>query len=191
MLTGESLNSSFEERDHKLYPNVPFVTDHEFYTNSFHYFVERKPTPFEKMEFEAPFQALSTGGFISYVELPVMKDNLEAVEAIWDYSYDCGIGYMEINTAIDHCLECGFEGEYIGDEKGYHCPDCGNSNPETSDVTRRTCGYLGNPMKRPMKKGRQAEIIHRVKHVSGSLGMLSTGDEIQSDDVDKMKVRKL
>lgn len=188
---GESLNSSFEERDHKLYPNVPFVTDHEFYTNSFHYFVERKPTPFEKMEFEAPFQALSTGGFISYVELPVMKDNLEAVEAIWDYSYDCGIGYMEINTAIDHCLECGFEGEYTGDEKGYHCPNCGNSNPETSDVTRRTCGYLGNPMKRPMKKGRQAEIIHRVKHVSGGLGMLSTGEEIQSDDVDKIKVRNL
>lgn len=188
---GESLNSSFEERDHKLYPNVPFVTDHAFYTNSFHYFVERKPTPFEKLDFEAPFQALSTGGFISYTELPIMKDNLDAVEAIWDYSYECGIGYFEINTAIDHCLECGFEGEYIGDEKGYHCPDCGNSNPETSDVTRRTCGYLGNPMKRPMKKGRQAEIIHRVKHISGSLGQLSNGDELQSDNEDVKKIQHL
>ncbi len=73
-----------------------------------------------------------------------MKDNLEAVEAIWDYSYDCGIGYCEINTAIDHCLECGFEGEYNADEKGYHCPNCGNSNPETSDVTRRTCFTSGH-----------------------------------------------
>ncbi len=187
---GEALNSRFEEQDHKLYPNVPYVTDHDFYTNSFHYFVERKPTPFEKLAFEAPFQALSTGGFISYVELPIMKDNLEAVEAVWDYSYDCGIGYCEINTAIDHCLECGFEGEYDADEKGYHCPNCGNSNPETSDVTRRICGYLGNPMKRPPKHGRQSEIIHRVKHISGSLGQLSNGDELQSEDADDLKVRK-
>lgn len=186
---GESLNSSFEERDHKLYPNVPHVTDHDFYTNSFHYFVERKPTPFEKIEFEAPFQALSTGGFISYVELPILKFNLEAIEAIWDYADNAGIGYMEINTAIDHCLKCGFEGEYIGDEKGYHCPDCGNDDPTTSDVTRRTCGYLGNPMQRPMKQGRQKEIIHRVKHISGTLGQLSNGTELQSDDADKLKVR--
>lgn len=188
---GEATNSSFEERDHKIYPNVPFVTDHDFYTNSFHYFVERKPNPFEKMAFEAPFQHLSTGGFISYVELPIMKDNLDALEAIWDYSYEIGIGYMEINTAIDHCLECDFHGEYIGDEKGYHCPDCGNSNPETSDVTRRTCGYLGNPMQRPMKRGRQAEIIHRVKHLDGSLGQLSNGEELYSVEEDNKKVRKL
>ncbi|WCE45099.1 anaerobic ribonucleoside-triphosphate reductase [Lactiplantibacillus plantarum] len=79
----------------KLYPNVPFVTDHDFYTNSFHYFVERKPTPFEKLDFEAPFQKLSNGGFISYVELPCMKDNLDALEAIWDYSYKAGIGYLK------------------------------------------------------------------------------------------------
>lgn len=188
---GESLNSTFEEIDHKLYPNVPFVTDHDFYTNSFHYFVERKPTPFEKLDFEAPFQHLSNGGFISYVELPSMKDNLDALEAIWDYSYDAGIGYFEINTAIDHCLKCGFRGEYAADEKGYHCPNCGNSDPDTSDVTRRICGYLGNPMKRPPKHGRQAEIIHRVKHMSGTLGRLSNGEFIESDDADASKVEKL
>lgn len=187
----ESLNSTFEEIDHKLYPNVPFVTDHDFYTNSFHYFVERKPTPFEKLDFEAPFQKLSNGGFISYVELPCMKDNLDALEAIWDYSYKAGIGYFEINTAIDHCLECDFHGEYTADEKGYHCPNCGNSNPETSDVTRRICGYLGNPMKRPPKHGRQAEIIHRVKHMSGTLGRLDNGEFLESDIADKNKVRKL
>lgn len=188
---GEALNSTFEEIDHKLYPNVPFVTDHEFYTNSFHYFVERKPTPFEKLDFEAPFQHLSTGGFISYTELPSMKDNLDALEAIWDYSYQCGIGYFEINTAIDHCLKCGFRGEYKADEKGYHCPNCGNSDPETSDVTRRICGYLGNPMKRPPKHGRQAEIIHRVKHMSGVLGRLDNGNFIESNDEDATKVQKL
>lgn len=187
----ESLNSTFEEIDHKIYPNVPFVTDHDFYTNSFHYFVERKPTPFEKLDFEAPFQKLSNGGFISYVELPCMKDNLDALEAIWDYSYKAGIGYFEINTAIDHCLECDFHGEYAADEKGYHCPNCGNSNPDTSDVTRRICGYLGNPMKRPPKHGRQAEIIHRVKHMSGTLGRLDNGEFLESDIADKNKVRKL
>lgn len=195
---GESLNSRFEEIDHKLYPNVKHVTDHDFYTNSFHYFVERKPTPFEKMAFEAPFQHLSTGGFISYVELPVMKDNLEAVEAIWDYSYECGIGYMEINTAIDHCLECGFKGEYAGDEKGYHCPNCGNSDPETSDVTRRTCftkdtlvetsdGYkaIQDVTTRDQVRtasGEMKRVVDTMEHLSDNLIVLklSGGEDITS-----------
>lgn len=93
-----------------------------------------------------------------------LKHNLKALETVWDYSYD-KVGYLGTNLPIDKCFECGFEGEFNATEHGFMCPQCHNTNPETTDVIKRTCGYLGQPLKRPMIKGRHKEIQSRVKHM--------------------------
>ena len=87
------------------------------------------------------------------------------MEAVWDYAYD-RIAYLGTNTPIDHCYECGFDGDFTPTEHGFKCPQCGNRNPETCDVVKRTCGYLGNPQKRPMVHGRHKEIAARLKHLT-------------------------
>lgn len=88
---------------------------------------------------------------------------MKALEDIWDYAYD-RVGYFGVNTPIDKCFECDFEGEFKPTEEGFECPTCGNTNPNTCDVVKRTCGYLGNPQARPMAHGRHKEISARVKH---------------------------
>jgi anaerobic ribonucleoside-triphosphate reductase len=144
---------------------VKDITDKDYYTNSFHYDVRKQPTPFEKLDFEKDYPKYCSGGFIHYCEYPNLKQNPKALEAVWDYGYDI-VGYLGTNTPIDQCFECGFKGEFKATEKGYECPQCGNHNPDTCDVVKRLCGYLGNPNKRPMVHGRQEEIIHRKKHMS-------------------------
>ena len=89
---------------------------------------------------------------------------MKALEAVWDYSYD-KVGYLGTNTPIDKCFDCQFEGDFKPTEKGFECPNCGNHDPERCDVVKRTCGYLGQPLARPMVKGRHKEIVARKKHL--------------------------
>lgn len=163
----ESLTDRFCQLDVEKFGDVSDITDKGYYTNSFHYDVRKNPTPFEKIDFEKDYAQYTGGGFIHYCEYPKLQTNPKALEAVWDYAYD-RIGYLGTNTPIDHCYECGFEGEFRPTENGFECPQCGNTNAETCDVVKRTCGYLGNPQKRPMVDGRHKEISSRTKHMKGS-----------------------
>ncbi|WP_019790834.1 anaerobic ribonucleoside-triphosphate reductase, partial [Streptococcus sobrinus] len=164
----ESLTDRFCRLDTEKFGKVKDVTDKEYYTNSFHYDVRKNPTPFEKLDFEKDYPELgASGGFIHYCEYPVLQQNPKALEAVWDYAYD-RVGYLGTNTPIDKCYECGFEGDFTPTERGFMCPNCGNTDPKTVDVVKRTCGYLGNPQARPMVNGRHKEISARVKHMNGS-----------------------
>ncbi|MDY5585484.1 MAG: anaerobic ribonucleoside-triphosphate reductase [Arcanobacterium sp.] len=160
----ESLTDRFCRLDQAKFGLIPDVTDKDYYTNSFHYDVRKKITPFEKIAFEAEYAQYTKGGFIHYCEYPKLTHNLSALEAVWDYAYD-RVAYLGTNTPIDHCFECGFDGEFQPTAAGFRCPDCGNEDPATCDVVKRTCGYLGNPQKRPMVHGRHVEISNRVKHL--------------------------
>ncbi|HIX70086.1 MAG TPA: anaerobic ribonucleoside-triphosphate reductase [Candidatus Enterococcus stercoravium] len=160
----ESLTDRFCRLDTEKFGEVPNITDKDYYTNSFHYDVRKNPTPFEKLDFEKDYPKYCSGGFIHYCEYPMLQQNPKALEAVWDYSYD-KVGYLGTNTPIDHCYECGFEGDFTPTEKGFECPQCHNHDPKTCDVVKRTCGYLGNPQARPMVHGRHKEISSRVKHM--------------------------
>ena len=164
----ESLTDRFCRLDTEKFGVVPDITDKEYYTNSFHYDVRKNPTPFEKLDFEKIYPEVgASGGFIHYCEYPVLQQNPKALEAVWDYAYD-RVGYLGTNTPIDRCYKCDFEGDFTPTERGFTCPNCGNSDPKTVDVVKRTCGYLGNPQARPMVNGRHKEISARVKHMNGS-----------------------
>ncbi|HEM5251936.1 TPA: anaerobic ribonucleoside-triphosphate reductase [Streptococcus suis] len=164
----ESLTDRFCRMDTEKFGLVENITDKQYYTNSFHYDVRKNPTPFEKLDFEKAYvEAGASGGFIHYCEYPVLQQNPKALEAVWDYAYD-RVGYLGTNTPIDHCYACDFEGDFEPTERGFKCPNCGNSDPKLVDVVKRTCGYLGNPQARPMVKGRHKEISARVKHMNGS-----------------------
>lgn len=160
----ESLTDRFCRMDREKFGEVTDITDKDYYTNSFHYDVRKNPTPFEKLDFEKDYPAYCSGGFIHYCEYPVLQQNKKALEAVWDYSYD-KVGYLGTNTPIDHCYACDFEGDFNPTERGFECPQCGNRDPKTCDVVKRTCGYLGNPQARPMVHGRHKEISSRVKHM--------------------------
>ncbi len=164
----ESLTDRFCRLDTEKFGIVENITDKEYYTNSFHYDVRKNPTPFDKLDFEKVYpEAGASGGFIHYCEYPVLQQNPKALEAVWDYAYD-RVGYLGTNTPIDKCYKCQFEGDFTPTERGFTCPNCGNSDPKTVDVVKRTCGYLGNPQARPMVNGRHKEISARVKHMNGS-----------------------
>lgn len=163
----ESLTDRFCKLDIEKFGLLEDITDKGYYTNSFHYDVRKNPTPFEKIDFEKDYAEYTGGGFIHYCEYPKLQTNPKALEAVWDYAYD-RIGYLGTNTPIDRCYECDFEGDFKPTEDGFRCPSCGNTNPETCDVVKRTCGYLGNPQKRPMVAGRHKEISSRVKHIKGT-----------------------
>ena len=160
----ESLTDRFCRLDTAKFGIVKDITDKEYYTNSFHYDVRKNPTPFEKLDFEKDYPKYCSGGFIHYCEYPVLQQNPKALEAVWNFAYD-RVGYLGTNTPIDKCYECGFEGDFAPTAKGFQCPQCGNHNPATCDVVKRTCGYLGNPQQRPMVHGRHQEITSRVKHM--------------------------
>ncbi|MFT8470765.1 MAG: anaerobic ribonucleoside-triphosphate reductase [Oenococcus sp.] len=165
----ESLTDTFCQLDEDRFGKIPDITEKEYYTNSFHYDVRKNPTPFEKLTFEKDYPVYASGGFIHYCEYPNLKQNPKALEAVWDWAYD-QVGYLGTNTSIDHCYKCGFDGEFKPTAKGFECPVCGNRDPDTCDVVKRTCGYLGNPQKRPMVHGRHKEIASRVKNMTlGSL----------------------
>ncbi len=162
----ESLTDRFCRLDHEKFGAIEEITDKGYYTNSFHYDVRKSPTPFEKIDFEKVYAPYTSGGFIHYCEYPKLQTNPKALEAVWDYAYD-RVGYLGTNTPIDHCYECNYDGDFNPTERGFECPNCGNTNPETCDVVKRTCGYLGNPQKRPMVEGRHEEISARKKHMKG------------------------
>lgn len=160
----ESLTDRFCRMDTKKFGIIENITDKEYYTNSFHYDVRKNPTPFEKLDFEKDYPYYASGGFIHYCEYPVLKQNPKALEAVWDFAYD-KVGYLGTNTPIDKCYKCNYEGEFEPTKRGFKCPSCGNKDPKSCDVVKRTCGYLGNPQARPMIKGRHKEIVARVKHL--------------------------
>lgn len=160
----ESLTDRFCRMDTKKFGIIENITDKEYYTNSFHYDVRKNPTPFEKLDFEKDYPYYASGGFIHYCEYPVLKQNPKALEVVWDYAYN-KVGYLGTNTPIDRCYKCNYEGEFEPTKRGFKCPSCGNKDPKSCDVVKRTCGYLGNPQARPMIKGRHKEIVARVKHL--------------------------
>lgn len=145
----------------------------DYITNSYHVNVREQISAFEKLKFESEFQALSPGGCISYVEVPDMQNNIEAVMALQDYIYD-NIMYAELNTKSDYCHECGFGGEIkIVNDDGklvWECPKCGNRDQRKMNVARRTCGYIGTQFWNP---GRTEEIMHRTLHVG--IPLIGTG----------------
>lgn len=160
----ESLCYRFCKLDEEEFGVIAGVTDKGYYTNSFHLDVNKKVTPFEKIEFEQVYPQYANGGFITYCEFDSLVHNPEALEAVWDYAYE-RVPYFGTNTPTDKCLECGYEGEFEATNSGFQCPNCGNSNPKTSSVIRRCCGYLSEPSQRPFNVGKQKEVLSRVKHM--------------------------
>lgn len=158
----ESLCYRFARIDKEKFGTIQDVTDKGYYTNSYHVDVREKIDAFEKLSFESEFQSISTGGAISYIEIPNMKDNLTALEDVVKFIYD-NIQYAEFNTKSDYCHVCGFDGEIIiNDNLEWECPNCGNKDKNKMNVTRRTCGYLGENF---WNEGKTKEIKSRVLHL--------------------------
>jgi ribonucleoside-triphosphate reductase len=160
----ENLCKRFCVLDQREFGIIKGVTDKGYYTNSFHLDVQYKTDPYSKIDFESPYPELSSGGFICYAEFPNMRRNLEALEDVWDYTYD-KIPYFGTNTPIDQCFACGYKGEFECTSKGFVCPNCGCHDPSKVSVIRRVCGYLGAPDARPFNNGKQEEVKRRVKHL--------------------------
>ena len=159
----ESLCHRFCKLDFEKFGSVKGITDKGWYTNSFHLDVDRKVTPFEKIDYEADYHYIATAGHISYVEFPDMKNNLQALEKVWDYAMD-KLDYFGTNLPVDKCFVCGSDDEFTPTEEGFHCKHCGNHDPAKMSVTRRTCGYLGAPAVRGFNEGKNKEMMHRTKH---------------------------
>ncbi|MBO5278877.1 MAG: anaerobic ribonucleoside-triphosphate reductase [Lachnospiraceae bacterium] len=158
----ESLCYRFARIDQKRFGDIPDITDKGYYTNSYHVDVREKIDAFSKFEFESQFQSISSGGAISYVEIPNMRHNLAALEEVVKYIYD-HIQYAEFNTKSDYCHVCGFDGEIIiNDNLEWECPNCHNKDHSKMNVTRRTCGYLGENF---WNVGKTKEIKARVLHL--------------------------
>ena len=161
----ESTTYRFAKCLQRRFGIVPGVTDRSYITNSYHVHVAEPVDAFAKLALEAKFQPLSPGGAISYVEVPDMKGNIEAVLAVMRFIYD-NIIYAELNTRSDHCQKCGWDGEIQIVEKDgklvWKCPRCGNTDQATMNVARRTCGFIGTQF---WNQGRTQEIRERVLHL--------------------------
>lgn len=158
----ESLCYRFARIDQKRFGDIEDITDKGYYTNSYHVDVREKIDAFSKFQFESQFQSISSGGAISYVEIPNMRHNLAALEELVKYIYD-NIQYAEFNTKSDYCHVCGFDGEIIiNDNLEWECPNCHNKDQNKMNVTRRTCGYLGENF---WNVGKTKEIKARVLHL--------------------------
>ena len=162
----ESTTYKFAKCLQKRFGIIPGVTDKNYITNSYHVHVTEEISAFDKLKFESQFQELSPGGAISYVEVPNMQNNLDAVLAVMQYIYD-NIMYAELNTKSDYCMECGYSGEIkiVNDKDGklvWECPNGGNRDQNKMSVARRTCGYIGTQF---WNQGRTQEIKERVLHL--------------------------
>ncbi len=162
----ESTTYKFAKCLQKRFGIIPSITDKNYITNSYHVHVTEHINAFDKLKFESQFQALSTGGAISYVEVPNMQDNIEAVLQVIKFIYD-NIMYAELNTKSDYCQVCGYDGEIqiIEDDDGklvWECPNCHNRDQTKMNVARRTCGYIGSQF---WNQGRTQEIKDRVLHL--------------------------
>ena len=158
----ESLCYKFARIDREKFGTIKDITDKGYYTNSYHVDVREEIDAFEKLRFESEFQTLSLGGAISYIELPNMNNNPEALETIVKFIYN-NIQYAEFNTKSDYCHECGFDGEItINEDYEWECPNCGNKEQSKLTVVRRTCGYLGENF---WNVGKTKEIKARVLHL--------------------------
>ena len=163
----ESTTYKFAKCLQKRFGIIKGVTDRNYITNSYHVHVTEEINAFDKLKFEAQFQRLSPGGAISYVEVPNMQNNIEAVLSVMKYIYD-NIMYAELNTKSDYCQCCGYDGEIkIVEEEGsgkliWECPNCGNRDQDQMSVARRTCGYIGTQF---WNQGRTQEIKERVLHL--------------------------
>lgn len=163
----ESTTYKFAKCLQKRFGMIPGVTDKNYITNSYHVHVTEKIDAFSKLQFESEFQKLSPGGAISYVEVPNLQNNTEAVLQVMKFIYN-NIVYAELNTKSDYCEDCGYDGEIkiISDDEGkliWECPNCGNRNQDNLFVARRTCGYIGTQF---WNQGRTQEIKERVLHLS-------------------------
>lgn len=158
----ESLCYKFARVDKEKFGTIKDVTDKGYYTNSYHVDVREKIDAFEKLSFESEFQKISSGGAISYIEIPNMQNNIEALETAVKFIYD-NIQYAEFNTKSDFCHICGFDGEIIiNKDNEWECPNCGNKDHSKMTVVRRTCGYLGENF---WNAGKTKEIKQRVMHL--------------------------
>lgn len=162
----ESTTYKFAKCLQKRFGRIPDVTDHNYITNSYHVNVREEIDAFTKLKFESDFQKLSPGGAISYVEVPNMSDNIDAVLSVMQFIYE-NIMYAELNTKSDYCQVCGYTGEIqiVNDEHGklvWQCPNCGNREQDKMNVARRTCGYIGTNF---WNQGRTQEIKERVLHL--------------------------
>lgn len=158
----ESLCYRFARIDKKKFGTIEDITDKGYYTNSYHVDVRENIDAFDKFKFESQFQKISSGGAISYVEIPNMRNNLQALSSAVKYIYD-NIQYAEFNTKSDYCQECGYDGEIIiNDDNEWECPQCHNKDHAKMNVTRRTCGYLGENF---WNVGKTKEIKARVLHL--------------------------
>jgi ribonucleoside-triphosphate reductase len=161
----ESTTYKFAKCLQRRFGVIEGITDKGYITNSYHVHVTEEINAFDKLQFEAQFQRLSTGGAISYVEVPDMQNNLEAVLQMLKFIYE-NIMYAELNTKSDYCQECGWDGEIeIVEENGklvWRCPRCGNTDQNKMNVARRTCGYIGTQF---WNQGRTQEIRDRVLHL--------------------------
>lgn len=158
----ETLCYRFAKIDREKYGVIENVTDKGYYTNSYHVDVREKISAFDKFDIESEFQNISLGGAISYVEIPNMQNNLPALETLVKYIYD-NIQYGEFNTKSDYCQECGFDGEItVNEDMEWECPQCHNKDHNKLNVTRRTCGYLGENF---WNTGKTKEIKSRVLHL--------------------------
>ncbi len=158
----ESLCYRFARIDKEKFGTIKDITDKGYYTNSYHVDVREEIDAFAKLNFESEFQKISTGGSISYIEIPNMNKNIKALETVVQFIYD-NIQYAEFNTKSDYCHECGFDGEIIiNKDNEWECPNCGNKDHNKMTVVRRTCGYLGENF---WNVGKTKEIKQRVMHL--------------------------
>lgn len=161
----ESTTYKFAKCLQQRFGIIPGITDKNYITNSYHVHVSEEINAFDKLAFEAQFQHLSPGGAISYIEVPNMQQNLDAVLDVMKFIYD-HIIYAELNTKSDYCQVCGFDGEIVIEEQGnklvWKCPQCGNTDQDKMNVARRTCGYIGTQY---WNQGRTQEIKDRVLHL--------------------------
>ena len=160
----ESLCDRFARVDKQEFGDIKGVTDKGYYDNSFHVSSRINMSPFDKLRLAALGHKYSAGGHISYIETDSLTKNLEAIPDILRYAKMVGIHYMGINQPVDKCHICGYKGEFTATKEGFTCPQCGNHDSNEMSVIRRVCGYLSQPNARPFNKGKQEEIMHRVKH---------------------------